>query len=60
MLQNQNNWKQIKQNKPQYNLDRQTVKTSAISSGNVCKYEFLTRKDALSEKELFQKILVSK
>ena len=26
--------------KAQYNLDRQTVKISALSSGNVCKYKF--------------------
>ena len=29
----------IEQNKAQYNLDRQTVKISALSSGNVSKYE---------------------
>ena len=34
----------IKQNKAQYNLDRQTAKISALSSGNVSKYEFLTGK----------------
>ena len=37
--------KKIEQNKAQYNLDRQTVKISALSSGNVRKYEFLTGKD---------------
>ena len=31
----------IEQNKAQYNLDRQTAKISALSSGNVSKYEFL-------------------
>ena len=30
----------IEQNKAQYNLDRQTAKVSALSSGNVSKYEF--------------------
>ena len=30
------------QNKAQYNLDRQTAKIWALSSGNVSKYEFLT------------------
>ena len=30
----------IEQNKAQYNLDRQTAKISAISSGNVSRYEF--------------------
>lgn len=43
----------IAQSKPQDDLDRQTGKTLAISSGNVCKHEFLTHKDALSD--LFEK-----
>ena len=30
----------IKQNKAQYNLDKQTAKISALSAGNVSKYEF--------------------
>ena len=33
-----------KENKAQYNLDRQTAKIPAISSGNANKYEFLTGK----------------
>ena len=33
----------IKQDKAQYNLDRQTAKISALSSGNVSKYEFLSK-----------------
>ena len=41
-----------KQNKAQYNLDRQTAKISALSAGNVSKYEFLTGKDVLPEKDL--------
>ena len=45
----------IKQNKAQYNLDRQTAKTSALSSANVSKYEFLTGKDVLPEKDLLAK-----
>ena len=32
----------IEQNKVQYNLDRHTAKISALSPGNVSKYEFLT------------------
>ena len=44
----------IKQNKAPYNLDRQTAKISALSSGNVSKYEFLADKDVLPEKELFK------
>ena len=42
----------IEQNKAQYNLDR---KTSALSSGNVTKYEFLTGKDVSSKKRLVRK-----
>ena len=37
----------IEQNKAQYNLDRQTAKISALSPGNVSKYEFLTGKNVL-------------
>ena len=37
---------QIKQNKAQYDSDRQTTKIWALSSGNVNKDEFLTGKDA--------------
>ena len=43
--------KKIEQNQTQYNLDRQTDQISALSSGNVSKYEFLAGKDLLSEKE---------
>ena len=35
----------IAQNKSQCNLDRQTANISALSSGNVSKYKFLTDKD---------------
>ena len=45
----------IKENNAQYNLDRQTAKISALSSGNVSKYEFLTGKDVLPEKDLLEK-----
>ena len=45
----------IEQNKTQYNLDRQTVMVSALSSGNVGKYEFLAGQDILPEKELLEK-----
>ena len=45
----------IEQNKAQYVLDRQTAKISALSSGNVSKYEFLTDKDVLPEKVLLEK-----
>ena len=40
----------IEQNKAQYNLERQTSKISALLSGNVGKYGFLTGKGILSQK----------
>ena len=45
----------IEQNKAQYNFARQTAKISALSSGNVSKYKFLSSKDVLSEKDLLEK-----
>ena len=45
----------IKQNKAQYNLDRQTANISALSSGNVSKYKFLIGNDVLPEKDLLAK-----
>ena len=45
----------IEQNKAQYNLDRKTAKISALSSGNVSKYEFLTGKYVLPEKDLLER-----
>ena len=39
----------IKQSKVQHKLDRQTAAISALSSGNVSKYQFLTSKDVLTE-----------
>ena len=45
----------IEQNKAKYNLDRQTPKISALSSGNFSKYEFLTGKDVLPENNLLEK-----
>ena len=45
----------IEQNKGQYKLDRQTAKISALSSGNVRKFKFLSSKDVLSEKDLLEK-----
>ena len=45
----------IVQNKAPYNLDRQTAKSSILSSGNVDKYEFLTGEEVLPEKGLLEK-----
>ena len=42
-------------NNRQYDLDRQTTTISALSSGNVGKYEFLTSKDVLPENRLLEK-----
>ena len=50
----------IEQNKAQNNLGRQTAKTSALSSGNVRKYELLTGKDVLPEKDLIGKAATTK
>ena len=40
------------QNKVQHNLNKQTAKTSTLSSGNISKYEFLTGKYILPEQDL--------
>ena len=40
--------------KAQYDFGRQSAKISALSSGNVSKYEFLIGKDVLSEKVLLE------
>ena len=48
----------IELNKAQYDLDRQTAKISALSSGNVSKYECLT--DFLPEKHLLGKAATMK
>ena len=49
--------KKIEQNKAQYNLNKQTAKIFALSSGNVSKFEFLTGKDVLPEKDFLEKLL---
>ena len=43
------------QNKAQYDLDQQTAEISVLSSRIVGKYEFLTGKDVLLEKDLLEK-----
>ena len=45
----------IEQNKAQHDLNRQTAEISALSSRNVSKYEFLTSKDVLPEKGVFER-----
>ena len=46
---------ETEQNKAHYDLDRETAKISALSSGNVSKHECLTDKDVLLEKNLLEK-----
>ena len=46
----------IGQNKAQYKLDRETANISALSSGNVSEYEFLTGKDVFPEKKLIETV----
>ena len=46
----------FEQNKGQYNLDRQTDKISALSSGHVSKYDFLIGKDILAKENFIQKV----
>ena len=45
----------MEQNNTQYDLDRQSAKISASSWGNVSKYECLTSKYVLPEKDLLEK-----
>ena len=45
----------MEQDKAPYDLNRQTAKISALSSGNASKCEFLTGKDVLPEKDLLEK-----
>ena len=46
----------VEQNICQHDLDRQTAKISALSSGNISEHEFLTGKDILSENDLLKKV----
>ena len=45
----------IEENKVQYNLDRQTANSLALSLKIIDKYEILTGGNILTEKELLQK-----
>ena len=36
---------QIRDEKLQYNINREAPKASALSSGKICKYEYLTGED---------------
>ena len=42
-------------NTAQYDLNREAAKISVVSSENVSKYEFLTGKNVLLEKDLLEK-----
>ena len=50
----------IEQKKAQYELRRQAAKISTLSSGNVSKHEYLTRKYGLPEKVLLEKAATTK
>ena len=50
----------IEQNKAQHKWDWTTAKISDLSSENVSKYEFLTHKDVLFEKDLLEKAVALK
>ena len=50
----------IEQNKAHYNFDRQTAKISALSPGNVSKYESLTGKDLVPIQNLLEKAAIMK
>ena len=43
--------KKVEQTKAQYNLNRETAMISALSSGNVGKYEFWIGEDVLLKEE---------
>ena len=45
----------IKTNKAQYDLDRETAKISALSSGELEKYEYLTGEDLGYKPDIIQK-----
>ena len=45
----------IEQNKAKYNLDIQIAKMSALSSGNVSKYQFLTDKELKKKTSVAEK-----
>ena len=38
---------QIRDEKLQYNINREAAKISSLSSGKICKYEYLTGEDML-------------
>ena len=42
---------QIKDEELQYNINREAAETSALSSGKIHKYEYLTGKDILSSNQ---------
>ena len=48
-------YSKIEQIKAQYDLDRQTTKISAVSSGNVSKYESLACKVCFNKKRIARK-----
>ena len=49
----------IKANKVQYDLEREAAKTSALSSGELEKYEYLTGEDLEYKPDVIQKTKLS-
>ena len=45
----------IKSNQAQYDLDREAAKISALSRGELEKYEYLTGEDLVSKLDIIQK-----
>ena len=50
----------IKQNRAQYDLDRQTAKIYALSSRSVSKYVFMICRAVLPKKDLLEKAAIEK
>ena len=48
--------RKIKKNEAQYDLDREAAKTSALSSNNLDKYEYLTDEDLSLKPSTVQQI----
>ena len=46
----------IKANNTQYNLDRRNAEISAYSSGDLSKYEYLTKKDLGYKRDAIEKV----
>ena len=52
---NKSKFLKIRSNQAQYDLDRQNAKISALSSGELDKYEYLTGEDLEYKRDVLQK-----